>query len=112
VKEGEVNEGKVEKMLREIGTLMSWQIVGHMFLQMGCIKAYGEVTKVALSFIKSYGSKQDWELFRKIGPLVDAEIAKWKEEEKKGVSISLQADEATKRWVAGLLKDIGRHLEK
>ena len=105
-----MNEEKIEEMLREIGILMSWQTIGHFLLRAGWVEAYWEVAKVAVSFLKSYGSKQDLEPVRKIRPLVEAEFAKWKEEEKKGVSVSPQANEATKRWVGEMLKDMGRKL--
>lgn len=107
-----MNEKKIEKMLRETVVLTSWCFMGNFFLRAGYLDAYGETMKIVLGFINSYGTTKDKEVLRKIDDLIEAAIAKREaKKKKKGVSIDMEADEVTKRWVGELLKDIGRRLQ-
>jgi len=107
-----MNEEKIEKMLRETVVLMSWCHLANFFLQARYSSTYGQIYDLVLRFIRSYGTKEDKEVLRKIPQLVEADIAEREGRKKKSVSVDMEADEARKRWVAGLLKDIARQLEK
>lgn len=106
-----MNEERIEKMLREISILLSWQFMAAFFLQTGFYETSAKIVPVATAFINSYGSKQDKEMLKKIPDLIKVDI-KRRSEKRKGVSVEMEADEATKKWVGGLLEDIGRRLGK
>lgn len=103
---------KIEKMLRETIVAVIWSCLASLHLRMRNYEAAMEIMLTLVDFIKSYGTKQDYELLRKIPDLMKADAAKRRARKKEGISIDTEADEATKKWVGGLLKDIGRQLEK
>ena len=106
------NEG-IEKMLREIVVLVGWSFLASSFFQIGYPSAYGKIYRVLVRFIRSYGTKNDQEVLRKIPELVDADIKRREDmKKKKGISIQMEADEATKRWTKEMLVDIARKLEQ
>lgn len=107
-----MNDEKIERMLREVIVLMSWCQLGNFFLRARYPSAYAQTYSLVLRFIKSYGTKEDQEVLRKIPDLVEIDIAEREDKKKKGISIEMEADEATKRWVGELLKDIGGRLEE
>ena len=105
-----MDEKKIEEMLGEIGVLVSWLFMGSFFFRARYSNSYMEIMNRVLDFIQCYGSKQDQGLFRKIPDLIKADSAEREDRRKKGISVDMEGDEATKRWVKELLKDIERHL--
>jgi len=103
---------KIEKMLREAVVFVIWCSLVSLFLRMDYYKVAGEIILTLIDFIKSYGTKKDQELLKKVPGLIKTDIARWKDKKKKDVRIEMEAGQATKNWIGGLLKDIGQRLEE
>lgn len=102
----------IEKMLEETVVLVAWCSLATPFLRMGYYEVAGEIMLTLIGFIKSYGTKKDQELLKKVPDLIKNDIARRKDKKKKDVRIEMEAGEATKTWVGGLLKDIGQRLKE
>lgn len=101
----------IEKMSRETVVLVAWCSLATLLLQVGYHKAVGEIMLTLIGFIKSYGTKEDQKLLKKVSDLMETDAARRKDK-KKDVRVEMEAGEATKNWVGGLLKDIGQRLEE
>ena len=101
----------IEKMLEETVVLVAWCSLASLFFREGYYKVALEITLTLVGFINSYGTKKDQELLKKISGLIKSDKATRKEK-KNDVRVEMEAGEATKNWVGGLLKDIGQRLEE
>lgn len=98
-------------MFREAVVLVTWCSFASLFLRMDYHKTAGEIILTLIDFIKSYGTKKDQELLKKVPDLMKTDAARRKDK-KKDVRVEMETGEATKNWVGGLLKDIGQRLEE